>query len=109
LKDLTWKHVTVAVAFLGAVVALQLAHADTTTVVVIGLAILGGVGLVANQNAHQTETTQQVKEQTNGNQARMLEMLHAMAQQLAGMQPPPPAPPAPPTIDGEVVEEAAIP
>jgi arginine exporter protein ArgO len=100
LKELSWKHVIVVVAFLGAVVALQLAHADTSTVVVIGLAILGGVGLVATQNARQSETTQQVKEQTNGTQTRMLEMLHAMAQQLAGMQPS-----QPPTIDGEATRD----
>lgn len=90
MKDLSWKHVVVVVAFLGAIVALQLAHADTSTVVVIGLAVLGGIGLVAVQNARQSETTQQVKEQTNGNQVRMLEMLHGMAQQLANMQPTPP-------------------
>ena len=90
---LSWPHVVIVGLVLGAITALAVTGKDTATLVVLGTAILGGIGLVGGLQFA-------LKDQTNGNQAQLLAMVREMAAQLALMQPPP-APPAeqPPPAD----------
>lgn len=87
MKELTWKHVTIILAFLGALVFLTAADKETGAFVAIGVAILGGLGLVAVQSAQAKEQTTVVKEQTNGNLSRLVDVIEAQGKMLAAMQP----------------------
>lgn len=82
VKDITWRHVIVIVAFLAALCALSITGHDTGAFVAIGAAILAAMGLIATNTAT-------VKNQVNGNSTEMLAMLREMSQQLARMIPPP--------------------
>jgi hypothetical protein len=72
----------VIVAFLAAIVALAMTGRDTAALIAVGTAVLAGLGLSLGQQ-------QAVKEQTNGNTTKLLEMVEAQGQMLARMQPPP--------------------
>jgi len=88
----------VVVAFLAAVTAAVLTGKSEAAVVVVGMAILGGLGLVSAQSAANREQTVAVKENTNGNHTRLLDMLERQGQLLAQMQPAQPI-----VVDGAVV------
>lgn len=66
MKNLTWPHVAVIVAFLACVTALGLTGNDTAALIAVGVAILGGTGLQIGQ-------TIAVKENTNGANRELLE------------------------------------
>jgi len=66
MKDLKTTHVVVIVAFLACVTALTLTHSETSAIVLLGGAILAGIGIQVGQ-------TTVLRDQTNGNQTRMLE------------------------------------
>ncbi len=53
------------------------------------LGILAALGWVATKQGEHTAATQAVKEQTNGTQTKMLQMLEDQGKLLAKMQPPP--------------------
>lgn len=93
VKDVTWKHVAIILAFFGVIAVLAITKNETGTFVLVGMGILGGLGLVAVQAAGAKEQTTAVKEQTNGNHGRMLDILEAQGKLLAQMQPPVPSPP----------------
>lgn len=83
MKDLGPTHKTVIiVAFLAAMVTLALTGRDTAALVAVGTAVLAGIGVSLGQQ-------QAVKEQTNGNTTKLLEMVEAQGQMLAKMQPVP--------------------
>lgn len=89
LKDINVKHVIVIVAFLAAITVVVVSGKSEATLVIVGLAVLGGLGLVAaRQEATKQETTV-VREQTNGVQARYLAIIEAQGRLLAQMQLPP--------------------
>lgn len=87
MKDLSWKLVVVIVAFLESVVVLTMTDHDTGAFIAVGLGVLGGLGLIVNQVAGAREQTTAVKEQTNGNTSRMLDILEAQGRMLASMTP----------------------
>ena len=87
VKDVTWKHVAIVLGFFATVAVLSLTGQDTATFIVVGMAILAGVGLVAVQATSAKEQTAVVKEQTNGNTTKMLELIEAQGKLLAAMQP----------------------
>lgn len=60
-----------------------LAYFDKSFDTVGVLAILGALGFVISKQAENAATTQSVKEQTNGNMTKLLEMV----EKLAKMQP----------------------
>jgi arginine exporter protein ArgO len=103
-RELSWKHVVVVLGFFGAIIALTLTGRDVATFVVVGMAILGGIGLVAAQSAATKEQTAAVQQQTNGNHTRLLDILERQGAMLAAMQPAPPivvdATVGPPAPDG---------
>lgn len=80
VKDLTWKHVIVIVAFLAALSVMTIAEKDTGVFVFVGLAILAGVGIIA-------QNTAAVKSQVNGQVTELLSMVREMSQRLAQMTP----------------------
>lgn len=92
--ELTWKHVIIAVAFLGCVTAVVVAKIDSGPVVLVGMAILAGIGWVGTKATEAKAETSVVREQTNGNTTKMLSMLESMANQMATMQPGPATPDA---------------
>jgi hypothetical protein len=75
MKNLTTPHVVVIVAFLACVTTLVALDKDTGAFIALGVALLGAAGLQLGQ-------TIAVKENTNGNQARMLEMLEGNQQEI---------------------------
>lgn len=82
MKNFSPTHMTIViVAFLAAIVALAMTDRDTAALVAVGTAVLAGLGLSLGQQ-------QAVKEQTNGNTTKLLEMLEKNAEMLARMQPP---------------------
>jgi ABC-type transport system involved in cytochrome bd biosynthesis fused ATPase/permease subunit len=87
VKDVTWKHVAIVLGFFATVAVLSLTGQDTATFIVVGMAILAGVGLVAVQATGAKEQTAAVKEQTNGNTTRLLDIVEAQGKLLAQMQP----------------------
>jgi len=66
MKDLKTGHVVVIVAFLLCVTALTLTHSETSALILIGGAILAGIGIQVGQ-------TTVLRDQTNGNQTKMLD------------------------------------
>lgn len=87
MKDLTWKHVAIALGFLACVTGLAIAHADTSATVLVGMAVLGGLGWVGQKAAENVATTTAVKEQTNGNMSKLLQMVEAQGKLLAAAPP----------------------
>lgn len=87
MRDLTWKHVTIIVAFFATIAVLKLSGSDESSFILVGMGVLGGVGLIAVQTGQAKEQVTAVKEQTNGNLARLLDMLEAQGRMLAQMQP----------------------
>lgn len=82
MKDLGPTHKTVIiVAFLGSIVALTFSGHDTAALIAVGTALMAGLGLSLGQQ-------QAVKEQTNGNTTKLLEMVENAQQILAQMPPP---------------------
>jgi hypothetical protein len=88
VKDVSWKHVTIILGFFATIAVLTFAGQDTASFIIVGMAILAGVGVVAVKTTEAKDQTTQVKEQTNGNMTKMLEMLEAQGQLLAAMRPP---------------------
>ena len=88
VRDLTWKHVSIVLGFFATVAVLSATGHDTATFIVVGMGILAAVGLVAVQSAGAKEQTAAVKDQTNGNMTRLLELVESQSKLLAAMQPP---------------------
>lgn len=89
---LTWPHVAVIGMILAGVVTLGAMGRDATALIGLALALLIGLGLVAGQQ-------QGIKDATNGNMARLVSLVEAMAKQLREM--PPSTPPGDPTQQPE--------
>ena len=66
MKDINGKHVTVIVTFLVTTAGLVALGKDVAAFVVVGLAILGGIGVVISKQAETKQETQVIREQTNG-------------------------------------------
>lgn len=79
MKDINAKHVIVIVTFLVTTAALVALGKDVAAFVVVGLAILGGIGVVISKQAETKQETQVIREQTNGTQSAML--AHLVEQQ----------------------------
>lgn len=84
----TWPQVAVVGIIVAALVGITISGKDTNGIILIGGAILAGLGLVAGK-------TEQVAKQTNGNQTAMLDlvaqqsaMLERLAHRMGDMQPP---------------------
>jgi hypothetical protein len=78
MKNLTTPHVVVIVAFLACVFGLVALDKDTGAFIALGVALLGAAGLQLGQ-------TIAVKENTNGNQTKTLEMLEANNQAIVNL------------------------
>lgn len=66
-------HITIViVTFLVSIVALAATNHDTATFITIGMLVLAGIGVSLGQQ-------QAVKEQTNGNTTRLMQMLESSA------------------------------
>lgn len=89
----TWPHVAIVGLLLTAIVILGAFGRDTTALLAFGSILLAGIGLTLGQLTG-------VKEQTNGNTSRLLDVVEKQGQLLASMQPLPNG-----TIHGEVVGE----
>jgi hypothetical protein len=81
LKDITTRHVIVIVAFLGTLGALMALGKEAAVFIGVGLTVLAGLGIVAVQQASNAKETTLVREQTNGGQTRMMDMLAEQARQ----------------------------
>lgn len=108
MNDLTAKHKTVIICtFLLTIPVLQIFGKDIAVFVTVGMAVLAGLGIVIG-------TTQSVQKQTNGGQAKMLEIMESQNRMLVElgkmMAILPPAPPQPykdeMTIEGESVDSS---
>lgn len=75
LKDINVKHVVVIVTFMVTTAALVAFGKDIAAFVVVGLAILGGLGVVVSKQAETKQETQVIREQTNGTQTAMVQHL----------------------------------
>ena len=75
LKDINNKHVIVIVTFLVTTAMLVAFGKDIAAFVVVGLAILGGIGVVVSKQAETKQETQVIREQTNGTQTAMVKHL----------------------------------
>jgi len=82
---ISWQHVAVVALILASIVTLGAFGRDTTALLALGTLLLAGIGLTLGQGMA-------VKEQTNGNTTKLLEMVEKQGQLLAAMQPPPPSP-----------------
>lgn len=88
--QITWPIAVVCVAFLTALVVVVLfGPGQTAVVVMVGMAILGGIGLNVVRTTEAKQEASAAKEQSNGNMSRVLAMVEGMANQLAAMQPAP--------------------
>lgn len=89
-KRVTWPQAAIVVAVIAGVVVLSILGRDLTSVIALGIAIFGAVGLGAGQ-------MQGIKDQVNGNLTRLLDMMEKHVQMLAAAHVPPSAlPPATP-------------
>lgn len=77
-KDINNKHVVVIVTFLVTTALLVAFGKDIAAFVVVGLAILGGIGVVVSKQAETKQETQVIREQTNGTQTAMVNHLVEM-------------------------------
>ncbi len=76
MKNLTWPQAAVILAFLGCITVLGFAGKETSAMIAVGVAILGGLGL-------QYGETRGLKENTNGTQAKILEINERAAETQA--------------------------
>lgn len=83
MRDISWKHVVVIVAFLVLLAAMVSAQKDTVALLAVGMAVLGGLGIIAAQQASGNKTAEVVREQTNGTQARQLDMLETQRREAS--------------------------
>jgi hypothetical protein len=83
---LSWQHVVVIALVLAGVVTLAALGRDTTALTGLGVMLLVGLGLMAGQQ-------QQIKEQTNGTQTKLLQMVEELAKRQMS-EPRPTDPPA---------------
>ena len=81
VREITTRHVVVIVAFLVTLGGIVLAGRDSAAFIVVGLAVLGGLGVVVSQQASNNKETAMVREQTNGSQTRMMDMVAEQARQ----------------------------
>jgi len=88
VRDLTWKHVAIILGFFATIAALTMTGNDAGAFIAVGTAILVGIGIVAVKTTEATQQTAAVRDQTNGNMTRMLQILEGMANKMAEMQPP---------------------
>ena len=90
MKDLSWKAVVLVSVVVAGLVCLTLAGRDTTVLGGIAGLILAGLGFtIAQQHA--------VKEQTNGNTTRLMDIIEAQGKMLATSTPAP--------IEGTIIDE----
>lgn len=75
LKDINVKHVTVIVTFLVTTTVLVALGKDVAAYVVVGLAILGGIGVVISKQAETKQETAVIREQTNGSNTALVNHL----------------------------------
>lgn len=79
LKDINAKHVVVIVTFLLTTAGLVAFGKDIAAFVVVGLAVLGGIGVVISKQAETKQETAQIREQTNGSQTALINHLVELA------------------------------
>lgn len=89
MKDVNVKHVVIVGIVFAAIVIVTLTGSDSTAIIVVGMAVLGGLGLIAAQAAGTAKETQIVREQTNGTNTRLVEIIEWQARLLAQMNLPP--------------------
>jgi hypothetical protein len=89
LRDINGKHVVIIVTFLLTTAALVAVGKDIAAFVVVGLAVLGGIGLIVSKQAETKQETQIIREQTNGTNSRLVEIIEWQARLLAQMSLPP--------------------
>lgn len=89
LRDINGKHVTVIVTFLITTAGLVALGKEIAAFVVVGLAVLGGIGLIVSKQAETKQETQIIREQTNGTNTRLVEIIEWQARLLAQMSLPP--------------------
>lgn len=77
---LPWSVAVVAVACIGAIVALSALHADTGAMLGILLTVIGGLSVATHQ-------------QTNGNTSRLIDLVQAQSRELSRTMPAVPDPP----------------
>ena len=81
MREFSATHKTIIIcAFLAALVVLTLTGGNLAALIAVGTAVLGGIGVSLGQ-------VQAVKEQTNGHNAAMLDMIKQQGQMLATMVP----------------------
>lgn len=88
-----WPHVVLVGIILGSITVMGAFGRDTSALIALGTVLLAGVGLTVG-------TVVAIKDQTNGQTSKLLQMVESMAGQLAAMQPPP----APPAAEEPTVE-----
>lgn len=71
---LSWSVAAVAIACIGAVVALAVMHADTSAMLAVLMTVIGGVSIATHQ-------------QTNGNTSRLLDLVRAQSEELSRTMP----------------------
>lgn len=89
MRDINGKHVTIIMTFLITTAGLVALGKEIAAFVVVGLAVLGGIGLVISKQAETKEETRIIREQTNGTNTRLVEIIEWQARLLAQMQLPP--------------------
>jgi len=72
--ELKWPVAIVAIACIGAIVALALMHADTTAMIGILLSVVGGLTVATHQ-------------QTNGNTSRLIDLVERQSSELSRTMP----------------------
>lgn len=93
MTELSWKHVTVIVAFFVAIAVLAVTGHDTGAFITVGLGVLGALGLLVAQGAATKETASATHAQSNGNLSRLMDIIERQGAMLAQATPPA-APPA---------------
>lgn len=86
MLDINVKHVVIVGIVFGSIVAVSVLGGDVATIVVVGMALLGGLGLLAAQQASTQKETQIVREQTNGTQTEMVKMIATQQAESAAVQ-----------------------
>lgn len=86
-KEISWPAAAIVIAFFLSIGALGATGRDTAAFIVAGMAVLGGLGLIVNQVAGAKEQATAAKEEANGKQGRLLDILERQGQMLAGMVP----------------------
>jgi hypothetical protein len=89
LRDINVKHVIIIVTFLVTTAGLVWADKEIGAYVLVGLAVLGGIGLIINKQAETKQETAIIREQTNGTNTRLVEIIEWQARLLAQMNLPP--------------------